>query len=321
VIEAEETLRFVRALAAHDREATDTAAAAPLLARAWSSLGIPADALRAALRAITHRESSDRTDAEVREVAAYFARLADARVEIERFVDSFRADEWAITHEAFSRTRAFLPTGATLGEVRFVIVPLGLDFRTEGQSAYVDPLAGAALGAGGVRTTLAHEFHHIARFRLTGEDLTLMRPEPTLPAPDAASVARYWATWLEAEGIADCVSNVTDTDVPALRSIVDLRRRQMADYETLLRGALDAFRAADTDADTTRWVRVKRELLPIAHPVGARMAQEILAGAGRGALVDCVGRPAAFVRQYNEVAIARRRVTFDDRFLSARAPG
>jgi hypothetical protein len=211
-----------------------------------------------------------------------------------------RAREASLLAEAWARAAEMLPTRLDCGGVRLVVLPIGLDFRTERDTVYMDPIAAVALGLDGIGRILAHELHHIARYRLTGQNLTLMTPDPLDARATVRGVFGEWATWLEAEGIADCVSNVTQIDVRALRGIVEARRRQMADYAGLLSQALKRIRdeSAKRTVALPELELLRGELRSLAHPIGARMAETILSTEGRAALVGCVGRPANFLRQY-----------------------
>jgi Putative zinc dependent peptidase (DUF5700) len=314
MIEADETMAFISAL----EERAPRARFASLLegselSRMFPAVGIPtADGL-ALIEMVNDPALRGGLDEGGRTVAAYLDELVQNREPIDRLLQSLRGTETELLRSAFEKTKEYLPESSALGNVRLVFLPIGYDFRTDEETVYIDPLAALQHGYDGIRKTLSHELHHIARYRLTGENLTLMRadarPHPTV----RFEVFREWSTWLEAEGIADCVWNVTDTDIPALHQAVDQRRQQMAGYQTILGDALAQFRTglAGSRAGGPALEILRTELLNAAHPVGAQMAAAILRELGRPTLVECVGRPDQFLGRYNEVAEARGLLEID----------
>lgn len=293
--------------------------ARPDLGRALRSVGVPPVETPGWLEAAARPEGRGTFSPEGTEVIEYFRALRAARPEIDEILRALVTDETDLVRSAFERTRPWLPPGTELGEVRLVLVPLGFDFRTDRETVYIDPLAAVALGRRGTRATLSHELHHVARYRRTGENLTLMRPEED-PVPETRmGLAAEWARWLEAEGIADAVSNVTQTPVEPLRRAAEQRRQQMDEYASLFRGATAHLR--DTPDGALGWEALRRELHGLAHPVGARMAEAIAADLGREALVDCVGRPVEFVRAFEEVARRRAMADLDVAWLVSLAAG
>jgi hypothetical protein len=258
-------------------------------------------------------------DGDAAPLADYLRELVQQRDPLRRLCTELDRAEARLKSSAFQETSALLPEGADLGTPRIVVVPLGYDFRTDRNDLYMDPLAALALGLEGIRKTWAHEFHHIARYRLTGVNLSLMRPDEEAPPSAGTALAQEWATWLEAEGIADCVSNMTETDVPALRSAAAERRRQMEGYGELLAATCARLRGelSRSPPRVDHLLKLRSELRGSAHPVGARVARAVLDEHGRAALAACVGHPAELVRRYEEVAARRGLAVFDPEVASA----
>jgi hypothetical protein len=289
----------------------------PELKRVFPAMGIPTDRGLQYLEAVLDPPRRERLDEPGRQVVAYVLELVRLRGEFEVLLRKFREVELPLTTAAFAATREFLPDSCDLGEIRFVFLPIGLDFRTDQQSVYMDPLAALQYGLDGIRRTLSHEFHHVARYRWTGVTLTLMRMDEERPPQSTLEILRDWSAWLEAEGIADCVSKATDVEIPALTEALKERRRQLEEYGALLEGALGRLRnalAGEARSEADR-VTLRHELLQLAHPVGSQMAERIYANRGRPALVECVGNPALFVRRYSTIAREQGLVEFDDNLL------
>src|SRR5271157_833629 len=305
MIEAEDTLAFVSALEEQAPTSRfESLFQRPELCLMFPAVGIPTAQGIELLEAIRDPARRGDLDEEGRMVAAYLDDLVQNRKPFERLLQDLRGKEAELLRSAFEKTREYLPESCRLGSVRLVFLPIGYDFRTDEETVYIDPLAALQHGLVGIRKTLSHELHHIARYRLTGENITMMRQDEGMRPRLLPDVFRKWSTWLEAEGIADCVWNITDTDIPALRPAVERRRQQMAEYQRFLGDALAQFHTelAGSAADGPVREAFRTELITIVHPVGARMAGAITSGLGRPALVDCVGRPGNFLRRYNEAA-------------------
>ena len=289
----------------------------PELSRMFPAMGIPYPFGLECLRAIHSAAQRERLDDTGKMVVSYVDELVRSRGQFETLLRDFRAAEASWTTAAFEKTRSFLPDSCELGEIRYVFLPLGFDFRTDRRTVYMDPLAAVQYGPDGIRESLSHEFHHVARYRLTGENLSLMAPEEMRAPHHLPGVFREWASWLELEGIADCVSNAIQFDLPALRPAVERRRQQMADYGALLERSLARIRGdpGGRSPNPAEMVLLRKELLGLAHPVGARLAEEILTDLGRPALIECVGHPERFLRRYDTVARRRRLVGVDESLL------
>jgi len=257
-----------------------------------------------------------------RAVVSYFADLLANLDRLRTLIQELDREGPALVDAAFETAREYLPRGATVGSPRLVVLPLGFDFRTDRETVYMDPLAALSLGRAGIQTTLAHELHHVARFRLTGENLTLMRPDSEIVPSDVRGTFGEWAEWLEAEGIADCASNMTQTDVPALRQAAAERRRQIAEYSGLLTETLGLFRAAWSTGTMapSELSGLRRRARGLAHPVGYGMAREIMTALGPEVLVNCVGRPRAFLMRYNEASGREGKAGIDQSLMETVGP-
>ena len=314
MIEAEGTLAILQAL----EEPAETSRLEDLLrepdlSRMFPAVGISRSRGLGYLEAVRHVSPRENLDETGREVLSYFEELIQRRNEFESLLRDLRANESTLVATAFERTRRFLPGSCVLGAPRLVFLPIGFDFRADRETVYMDPLAALQYGLAGIRDTLSHELHHVARYRLTGENLTLMRPEEGDSPTDVHAVFREWASWLEGEGIADCVWNMTQTEIPALQSAVRKRCEQMAEFAKLLERSLVRFResAARRSKSPSEWGVLRDDLRGLAHPVGACIAQEILNGLGRRSLVQCVGHPRAFLERYNMLAEKRKLTAID----------
>jgi len=287
------------------------------LRRMFPAVGIPrAQGIRY-LEAAGNPDGGKGLDEVGRMVVGYLVELLQRRGRIASLLRELEVAGPSLEAAAFARARELLPDSCAVGAVRYVLLPIGYDFRTDRETVYMDPLAALEYGRAGIETTLSHELHHVARYRLTGENLTLMRPGEERPARDVPGIFREWASWLEAEGIADGVSNATDVEIPALRAAIELRREQMANYAGLLEGALARLRRTLSDEMKDEGPRqsLRQFLLALAHPVGARMAEHVRADLGRESVIECVGRPDLFVERYNRVARRRELVEVDESFL------
>jgi Putative zinc dependent peptidase (DUF5700) len=319
MIDAEGTLAFVSAL---EEQAPSSRIEAllqrPDLRLMFPAVGIPTAQGLALLEAIRDPARRESLDEDGRMIAGYLDDLVQHRNPFERLLQELQGRESELLHSAFEKTLEFLPGSCHLGTIRMVFLPIGYDFRTDEETVYIDPLAALQHGYEGIRKTLSHELHHIARYRLTGENITMMRQDKGQPTRSPHEMFREWATLLEMEGIADCIWNITDTDIPVLRPAVERRRQQMAQYQRLLGDALAPFHRMMTDsadgAPVPEALRV--ELLTIAHPVGARMAEAVLRDLDRPALIDAVGHPDHFLRRYNEVAKGQRLIEIDPRLVA-----
>lgn len=319
MIDARGTFDLVQALqSGAEREELDRLLREPELDRMLPAVGIPRDLGLQMFRAAADPTRRNGLSELGQFVVSYLVDLVEHRSALESLVRDLGPREDELLRTAFERTRQFLPKESRLGPIRLVVVPIGYDFRTDRETVYMDPLAMLALGYDGIRDTLTHELHHVARYRLTGEALTLMRPEEERPLSNPSELFREWLTWLEAEGIADCAHNMVESDLPIFRDAIEQRRRQMAEFPSLLVEAqerlldprLESSAGASALEGTRVWVR------NLAHPVGARMAGEILTRCGREAVADCVGRPGEFLRRYAEVARAHDLARVDPRLIA-----
>ncbi len=302
MFDARATHELLAALPTHPTDAElAELLARPDLDRIFPAVGLPTALGVRYLAGRTSRDPEVARDPVGRQVVGYFETLLAQQGELDRLLAELERVGPGLVDTAFGRTREYLPPGSELGPVRFVVLPLGFDFRTDRDTVYMDPLSCLAYGPGGIRHTLAHELHHIARYRRTGEALTLMRPEEDRAPTEARAAFRAWATWSEAEGIADRASNMTEWEMPILREAIAVRRQEMDEYGTHLKDLVAAFGA--TSAPTGEGLRtLETRARRLAHPVGARMAEAIERTAGRAALAECVGRPDRFLDRYDAAA-------------------
>jgi putative zinc-dependent peptidase DUF5700 len=297
------------------RSGADESALGSLLSSSDLDLIFPAVGLTAAvgigyLRGVLDPVARARLDPEGGQVVDYFLSLLGRRDAFETLLVELEARGPELVRAAFEQTCRFLPDGCELGTVRYVLLPLGYDYRTDRETVYMDPAVSLEYGLAGIQHSLAHELHHVARYRLTREELTLMRPDAVPPPQDLPGVFREWGSWLEAEGIADCVANATQFEVPQFRGAAEERRRQMTEYQTILEVALEPFRPEATAPDAPGLVDLRQRLRSLAHPIGYRMAEAIESEYGSAALRTCVGQPRTFLTLFNEVARSRSLVEF-----------
>lgn len=318
MVEAGATLRLIRAL----NEGADTSRFRTLLsdrelARTFPALGIPTSVGLSSLVAVSQELRPEPATRMGREIRSYLEGLRAVEREFSAFAEHFRSHEDEVVASAWSRAARLLPPVEAPRHLRLVFLPLGLDFRTDGETVYMDPLASVSLGLEGVGVTLAHELHHVGRFLVTGENLTLMEPYARGRLHGVPDVLRNWASWLESEGIADCVSNVTETDVPVLHDVVERRRRQLGDVPALLSDSLEKLGAAldQGPAGADALEELDRDLRALAHPIGAGMAGAIRSLGGTLSLVGCVGRPKVFLQRYNDAALGTAHPRFGDRLF------
>lgn len=276
----------------------------PDLALMFPAVGVANSMGLGVLTAVKRSSSPEKFSEEERTVFAYFSDLAHGRTAIERLCRDLAAQETRLISSAFTRTREWLPSSLARREVRVVPLPLGYDFRTDGSTLYMDPLAALEMGTEGICETWAHELHHIARYWLTGVNLTLMRPEARTPPASCREAAREGFTWMEAEGIADCVSSIVQSKAPLLRAAVEQRREQLAHFEDLFRPIADRLvrAAGGTEASGSEAEALGSGMMRYAHPLGFRMADAIRSSFGGPELISCVGEPLRFAMRYGEAA-------------------
>jgi hypothetical protein len=302
-VEAEATSRLIEELRdGADRQRLSVVLKEPELALIFPSLGMPVQQGIEVLHAACAAPGPGARDPTDDWIGSYVRALREVKDPLDQLLTELRDRKLDVLVSAFQRTREYLPVGCEIGSPRLVMLPLGYDSRTDGETIYMDPVASVRLGVDGMIHALSHELHHVARYRLTGENLTLMHPGDQAKPGSAHELLLQWIKWLEAEGVADCASNMIDENIAELAAAREARRQQMVDYARLLAGMIDTIRDSGSSAGGRNLEEIAAESRGIAHPVGARMGERIEREFGRSALVDCVGRPGMFLRRFEAVA-------------------
>jgi Putative zinc dependent peptidase (DUF5700) len=252
-------------------------------------------------------------------VASYLADLLDRADEFREIAEVLRTAGPSLYEAALDQTLEYLPPHFEMGNPRIIFLPIGYDFRADRESVYLDPLTALMVGKLGVRDGLIHELHHVGRYRLTCENLSLMRPDPRGPPTDPLTALRRWVSWLELEGVADCAWSMTRSEAPLYQSARVERLRQFDEYDRIIRDAMLPIAGPNQTSAANAPAQFFDGLRELAHPVGHRIASEILNDAGRPGLVECVGHPALFLSRYNEIASRKGLVTFPSELQAALA--
>lgn len=244
---------------------------------------------------------------------SHLSLLRERDAELRELLKELQHEEEIILERAFSRTREFLPRSTPLGEVSVVFVPLGYDARVDSNTVYFDPLLALLIGREGVTQFLSHELHHVGRFRMTGDNLSGMDLDLGARMADHRTFVRFWVSLLEMEGIADQIFDLAQLQLPVHRARVEERKRVKEQYAEHLSHAQDALLERGEKGTVPR-----QDLAPIAsqvlenvHPLGARLAGDILGTLGKERLVEGVGRPERFLDLYQEVARSKGLFEFD----------
>lgn len=209
-----------------------------------------------------------------------------------------------LTHRAFARTKKFLPSHVRVDDATVVLLPMGYDARVDYTTVYLDPMLALLVGQAGVSKLLSHEFHHLGRYAITGENLSGMSTRAESKLTDLPSTLRHWISLLELEGIADCVFDMTEFDLPVHRKMIAERNRVRQRYGRFLaKIEVALLRVPPTSGrPRSRSPAVQTLLRSHVHPLGRRLAETVLTGLGRARLVECVGNPPEFLNSYQEVA-------------------
>jgi Putative zinc dependent peptidase (DUF5700) len=280
--------------------------------------GLRLDRAASCLCAASADETAGRRSPTEGRFIAHLATMLKTADELKAFLAGLQREEQRILEAAFSRTRDYLPRGASSPGATVVFLPIGYDARVDRRTVYFDPVLAGIVGREGVVKLLSHELHHVARFELTGEAISGMglALEPWLA--DRDGLVRLWATLLEMEGIADCIFALSEFDLPLHRRMISERKRVYREYAEQVSRVQKLLLRERGKKISLRFRR--RVLAPLVlehiHPVGARLAHEILNGLGRAKLVECVGRPELFLLRYQEAAGKKRLLRLDEGLLA-----
>lgn len=224
-------------------------------------------------------------------------------------LEAFRAElaERDLTSEALELAAAWLPEAALrAGAPAISFVLLEPDAR--GYERIVVDLSLALDLEDSFTRLIAHEAHHVCRATI----LAVRRPAEDFPERDLLAVLDN----LQAEGVADQIDKgdwlgpLQWGERPAQRIFERLHARfveahdQADAYLRRMDGALASY-AAHPERARELGQELRGALVLGGHPVGFYMAETVLAVFGRERLVEHVGDPFAFVRDYSEAAAQR----------------
>jgi len=276
-------------------------------ARAWSIV-----------RKIQDTRPHDWKNSEGLRFARYLARLKSLEPKVAQSLVALKKVAPRIRQRAAAKAQSFLPSPVSLATTRVAFVPMDYDAMVDRTTVYFDPLLAVMIGEVGVTRLLSHEFHHIGRFLLTGENISGIDLNLDPRRLSWTGLIRFWASLLEMEGIADLVFDVRDLGLPRYRPMMARRQRVTATYGQHLRRAerilLD--RPVSGRAQRREIGRAMQVVLRDAHPLGRRMAETVQSEFGRRKLIQCVGRPERFFRAYQDAAAASGVFRFSEELLT-----
>lgn len=224
-----------------------------------------------------------------------------------------------IRERSAGKAQSLLPSLVRLERARVVFVPLDYDAMVDRTTVYLDPLLALMVGEAGVARILSHEFHHIGRFLLTGENISGIEPKLDPRHLTWTGLVRFWASLLEMEGIADLVFDVTDLELPIYRAMMARRERVTSSYGRHLRRAERILlnRPVSSRAERRAIGRAVEIVLRDGHPLGKRMAETIQVEFGKRRLIQSVGRPERFFRAYQDAAAKSGLFQFSEELLAS----
>lgn len=242
--------------------------------------------------------------------STYLSEMQESAAMLRDLLRMLNEEQDDITRRAFQRTKRLLPAQARVDEATVVFLPMRYDARVDFTTVYLDPMLALLVGQAGVTKMLAHELHHIGRYALTRENLGGISADPKLT--DLPSTLRYWVSLLELEGIADCVFDLTEFDLPVHRKMIEQRSNVRQHYGRFLAKIEVALLQLPPSSGRPRppSASVQALIRSHVHPLGRRLAEAILSGLGRARLAACVGDPTEFVNSYQEVARSRGAFEF-----------
>ena len=221
------------------------------------------------LRAVKGASVLGSQDETGRFVKDYFGELLRHREEIQALAVQLGEQCSAILEDAFTSTRAYLPNGSSMGDVRLVLLPLAYDYRTDRETIYMDPLSSLTYGTDGIRGTLAHELHHSREVPNHTRGPYSYEARRSAGASGRPGDAREWAAWMS-PGVADCVSNMGQFDHPFLREAVRARRDQERNYTSILTRIFEGLPPCNRPVTPGELVQLRETLKELAHPCRAR---------------------------------------------------
>lgn len=259
------------------------------------------------------------TSIEERRFARYISQLKSLETGVTESLAKLKNAFSRIRRRSAEEAQSLLPARVGLERARVVFVPLHFDAMVDRTTVYFDPLLALMVGERGVTRVLTHEFHHIGRFLLTGENISGINPRLDPRHLTWTGLIRFWASLLELEGVADLVFDVKDLALPVYRPMMARRECVTSTCARHLRRAerilLD--RPVNSRAERRAIGRAVQILLRDGHPLGKRLAEAILDEFGKPRLIQCVGRPERFFRAYQDAAANSGLFRFSEELLAS----
>jgi len=254
-----------------------------------------------------------------RSLVRYLVRLWTSRTELRPFLSELARSQSELLTPAADQAEEYLPRKGLVQHARIVLLPLKYDARVDASTVYLDPLLALRVGRDGVRRLLAHELHHVARYALTRQNLSGMpSPRRRLPVRWERRV-RLWVSYMEMEGIADRVFDLTTFRLAVHRRMRAERARITRRAPAELQRCQNIFLRAKRRGSVGRRSPEVRSEEPFSevHPLGAYMAGRIQEAVGTAELARLVGRPGAFIRAYQLASADSGGFLFNDAMVAA----
>lgn len=243
------------------------------------------------------------------ELVYYIERLKEREKDVLDFAAEILPNEDAIWEEVIEKAKAYLPSNASFKSFELYLTPMPRNARLTPRSAYCDPLFALEVGKEGLVSMCTHLAHHAGRESVV-EELEF--------DPDSVKdliVEKF--VILEAEGIANCVSDARD--LPTMNKLKEFREKiedEFSGYLDILQELYLGYHHGEYEGDLESMKSKAWLLNSFIVPAGCRMALEIEDTFGRKALVETVGHPLEFLKLYQKAAKKKNLFLFENETFS-----